>query len=162
MTMTDELREQLKTEYILTGISLRKLADKYGIPRGTVTRIASTERWYTLRQAESPESVKKHVLPSGEPIIQATMDAARKITEATDKLMVKVYQLLDLDEPLSPRDLKSISGALLDAKILYNVKSDAERREQEARIRQLEKSVEEKQQEDKTITVVFGNGEELV
>ena len=43
---------------------------------------------------------------------------------AADKLLAKVYQLLDLDDALAPRDLKSISSTLLDIKMLTDVRDD--------------------------------------
>lgn len=161
--MTKELREKLRTEYATSSISLRKLADKYGVPRGTVTRIAAEEGWSTLRNAESAESIANHVSESGRMTLKAQEDASAMLWECTEKLSGKVFQLLDLEEPLAPRDLKAISGALLDIKILFNCRTPEEKREQEARIRNLEKQLEDKSQKNsEPITVIFGNGEELI
>ena len=161
--MTKELREKLRTEYATSSISLRKLADKYGVPRGTVTRIAAEEGWSTLRTAESAESIKNYISDSAQVMLRTQEEAASMLWTCSEKLSSKVFQLLDLEEPLAPRDLKAISGALLDIKILFNCRTPEEKREQEARVRNLEKQLEDKSQKNsEPITVIFGNGEELI
>ena len=163
--MTDELREQLKTEYILTDTSIRKLAAKYGVPRGTLGRIAAEGNWAILRQVrDDGELTEEHaaLLPEdAHPLLQANIEAAESIRQSTARLLRKVNQLLDLEDALAPRDLKAISGALLDIKMLFNVKTDEERKEQMLRLKQLEASLSDDSDKDKTVTVKFVGGEDF-
>ena len=50
---------RIRTEYISSGISQRKLADKYGIPYGTLLKRAHAEAWATARKEASKKAVKK-------------------------------------------------------------------------------------------------------
>ena len=156
--ISEELKEQIRTEYLRTDTSLRKLAVKYGIAKTTLGELSRKEGWQTLKYA----GVRTQRTPADRTKMdEALDDAAAELLRATDMLRGKVMQLLELEEPLAPRDLKGISGTLLDLKILYAIKTPEERREQEARIRQLEKAVEEKAEGNQTITVFFGNEDEV-
>ena len=162
--MTDqELWEQIKFEYIHSNSSYGQLAKKYGIPRGTIGRRAAEGGWSGLRNNETNEAKARAIseLVNRESTITAKFDATTALMDSTMKAHEKLNQLLELDEPLAPRDIKAITGALFDLKALYGVHSEEERREIEARIRKLEKDCEEKTPEDRTITVVFGNEEEV-
>ena len=53
------------------------------------------------------------------------VDQTARLYQATDKLLDKVFQLLDLDDALAPRDLKSLSSTLMDVKML-RAKDDTE------------------------------------
>lgn len=159
-----ELLEQIKFEYLHSSKSGRALAKQYGIPYGTLNKVITKERWVLLRQEES-RCAMHNLAPAHEAqraqMLTEHYDAATALMDSTMKAHEKLNQLLELDEPLAPRDIKAITGALFDLKALYGVHSEEERREIEARIRKLEKDCEEKTPEDRTITVVFGNEEEV-
>ena len=53
--------EKIKAEYITTDISLRDLADKYGIPMSCVGRRASLEKWSQERKKHKNKVVKEVV-----------------------------------------------------------------------------------------------------
>lgn len=48
-------------------------------------------------------------------------DRLGKILESADKLLLKVDQLLALEDALAPRDLKSISSVLVDVMTMQNM-----------------------------------------
>lgn len=96
------------------------------------------------RAAKRERKEHERTLKSVEPVELAMADRAIHIRKTTNRVLAKIDQLVDLDEPMAPRDLKAISGTLLDIKQLWDIKSDADQREQEARIKQLEKSLDDK------------------
>lgn len=52
---------KVKTEYITTDISQRKLADKHGIPYPTLRKRCRTEAWYEQKKAYCSKVVTKAV-----------------------------------------------------------------------------------------------------
>ena len=53
--------EKIKTEYITGDISQRKLAEKYGVPRGTLQAHANREKWSEQRKKSKARVVKTAV-----------------------------------------------------------------------------------------------------
>lgn len=110
----------IKTEYITTDISQRDLADKYGVSLMSVNRHSRAEGWMEARE-NYVNGVYARCLQ------KATEKQADKFTRflnSVDKLQAKIDQLLELEDALSPRDLKSLSSALMDAKELYGFKEE--------------------------------------
>ena len=50
---------KLKTEYIAGGISQRKLAEKYGVPFGTLAKQARIKKWNDARKKAEAKAVEK-------------------------------------------------------------------------------------------------------
>lgn len=135
-----DLKEKIHHEYVTTEISLRKIAAKYGLSRSTVGVWArdglwSQEKDMLILQAE--KNARDATAAEIDHHTNLLADRARRIYESADRLLEKVNQLLDLDDALSPRDLKSISSTLLDLKMIHNIKDENE------------------EQDDKTIHVRF-------
>lgn len=149
--------KKLKKEYIKGGISYRKLAKKYGVPLGTLTRIARRDNWVGLRkQAEDKAATK---------IVEAVSEESAKIGAdvyaAADLLLRKLTDAVDNDMPINAQDMRQYTAALRDLKDIKNIRSDADLREQEARIAKLRKEVEASEQDTaKEIKVVFDAGPE--
>ena len=68
-------------------------------------------------------------------------DRAVNIIDVADKLLSKISDLMDAI-PLDTQSMKHLTSALKDLKEIKGFKSDADMREQEARIRNLEKQAE--------------------
>ena len=51
--------KKIKAEYIRGGISQQKLADKYGVPYGTLHRKALLEKWSELRKEAELKTTQK-------------------------------------------------------------------------------------------------------
>ncbi len=149
--------KKLKKEYIKGGISYRQLAKKYGVPLGTLTRIARRDNWVGLRkQAEDKAATK---------IVEAVSEESAKIGAdvyaAADLLLRKLTDAVDNDMPINAQDMRQYTAALRDLKDIKNIRSDADLREQEARIAKLRKEVEASEQDTaKEIKVVFDAGPE--
>lgn len=110
----------LKTEYITTDISQRDLAEKYGVNFVTVNRHSRAEGWMEAREKYAND-VYKRCLQKAE---NKAVDKYARFLNSVDKLQAKIDQLLELEDALSPRDLKSLSSALMDAKELYGFKEE--------------------------------------
>lgn len=155
--ISEELIQRMKAEYMSSDISITALCKKYGVAKTSMLRITRKECWQTLRdQLHGPEGPKPDhdVGPALAPVIETMEQRAQLIADLTAKASAKVQQLLDLDEPLSPRDLKSITSAIADIKMLTGVKTADERKEIDLKLAQLEKNLDE-DKTDKNIEIKF-------
>ena len=147
--------QKIKAEYIAGGTSYRKLAEKYGVPRTTLERKAKDEKWAELRrQAEGKAEAK---------IVNAISEKNAKIDDKyfrlVDKLFTKAEEVIDNTPIWQVNSIKEMATALKYLKECKGVKSEADMREQEARIAKLQKEAQEEKQ-DKDITIIFGSDAE--
>ena len=145
--------KRIKAEYIAGGTSYRKLAEKYGVSFNTLKTRAKEEQWYNLRQQKEHKTTTKIV----ESLSDKDAENAVDIIDVADKLLKKIEDIIDKVD--FPTGIKDISTALKNIKDIKGVKSDADMREQEARIRNLEKQAE-KDDESKDIVVQIGSDAE--
>ena len=110
----------IRQEYLLTDASQRDLAKKYGVSKSLIAKKAKEEDWKG-RRGQFLDKVGNEVIEATK---QIAVDRAKAICESADKLLAKVNQLLDLEDALSPRDLKSLSSTLLDLKMIHGIKDD--------------------------------------
>lgn len=145
---------KVKTEYITTDISYRKLAQKHGISPTSVYARGGREGWVAEReQYRSKVEAKTLNVASASQASKAV-----RLQTVTDKLLAKVESILDGQTParLDCQAMKHISGVLKDIKDIQMIRSEADMKEQEARIRKLEKEAQaEEKQNAATVTVVF-------
>ena len=142
--------QKIKAEYIAGGTSYRKLAEKYEITLAVLRGVAEREEWVKLKaQAQHKTNTK---------IVNAVSDKAAKnavdIIDVADKLLGKISELMD-EVPLDTQSMKHLTSALKDLKEIKGFKSDADMREQEARIRNLEKQAEADNNNDNEIKVII-------
>ena len=142
----------IKTEYITDeSTSYRKLAEKYGIPLGTIFKRAKRENWLGLRQQSQDKMVAKTV----EKIENAQVSRLTRIHAITDKALDKLEYALDNLDPLDTQGYRQIIASIKDIKEIQMLKSASDLREQEARIRNLERQAEADDKVDSEITVVI-------
>lgn len=144
----------IKAEYIAGGTSYRKLAKKYEIEYHSLQRIATKEGWAKLKSQAKAKSETKIVNSIASDIANNSI----KLNNVADKLLDKITELIERNGEilLNTQCLKHITSALKDIKDVKGVKSEADMREQEARIDKLRKDAEQ-EQKDTTITVTFDN-----
>jgi hypothetical protein len=150
--------KKIKTEYITTDTSYRKLAQKYGINQATIAQRAKKENWVELRRQRASKTQAKII----EAIESKKVARAERLQTVADKLLGKVEGLLDQSDPLEmdTQSMKHISGVLKDLKDIQMIKSDADMREQEARIANLQKQADAHDDDkDKTVIVTIAGGE---
>lgn len=78
-----------------------------------------------------------------------------KIIDVAEKLLDKISDTIDAMDVIDSQSLKHFTSALKDLKDIKGFKSDIDLREQEARIRNLEKQAQE-EEESKDIVVNIG------
>lgn len=145
----------IKAEYIASEISYRKLADKYGIERNKLQKRATRENWVELRSRSRAKTDARIV----ESISKQEAHRANNLVDVADKLIDKIIEMLDKSDMLSTQNIKNLTSALKDLKDIKGVKSEADMREQMARIKNLEKQIE-KADNTAAITVTFDAGPE--
>jgi hypothetical protein len=145
---------KIKAEYIAGGTSYRKLAEKYGIDRNKIQVRATKENWVSLKSQAQAKTESKMV----DSISEKEATKATNIIDVADKLIGKICEMLDSDVT-NAQSIKSLTSALKDLKEIKGYKSDADMREQEARIKKLQKEAQEEKQ-DKDITIIFGSDAE--
>ena len=150
--------QKIKTEYITTDTSYRKLAKKHGVHYNAIANRAKQEGWISQRNQYCDRTVTKTV----NAISNKQVDRAAKLIDVSDLLLDKVKSLVE-DNPellVAPQNIKHISGVLKDIKEIQMIKSDADMREQEARIKNLQKQAEAEEKKDNTIIIQFAEGSE--
>ena len=148
--------QKIKTEYITNpDTSYRELSQKYGVHYTNIAKRAKKEDWQQLRKQQANATQTK--------IIQAVerrkVDRAAKIMDVSDQLLKKIEELvgeLDVTEA-SPKDIRSLSAAIKDIKEIQMIRSEADIREQEARIEKLRRETDRDDQSG-TITVRLPGG----
>ncbi len=138
----------IKSDYIAGGTSYRKLCDKYGVSRTTLQRRAKDEGWVKLRSQAQAKTETKIV----ETVSNSNAKTANRIIYVADKLLDKIADIIEHIDTTA--GIKDISTAIKNIKEIKGFKSDADVREQEARIRNLEKQAES-EHTDNEIRVVI-------
>jgi hypothetical protein len=142
--------KRIRADYIAGGISYRKLAEKYGVSFNTLKTRATEEQWYRLRQQKDHKTTTK--------VIESLSDKESKIDDKyfrlVDKLFDKAEEVIDNTPIWQPTTLKEMATTMKYLKECKGVKSEADMREQEARIARLRKEVEDDNR-DTTVVVQF-------
>ena len=93
--------QQIKTEYITTDTSYRKLAEKYGISEGYISTRAGAEGWVALRRQHRDKTISKTL----NRISTRQADKMARIDQLSDKLLDKLEQAI---EELNMQMLKQV------------------------------------------------------
>ena len=149
---------RIKAEYIAGGTSYRKLAEKYGVSRSKLQAIATREKWVDLQSQAQAKAESKIV----NDISKQSAKIDTKFFSLVDKLMQKAEETIESTPVWSVNGLKEMATALKYLKECKGVKSEADIREQEARIAKLQKEAQEEDNGTTEIKVTFGsdNGED--
>lgn len=144
---------KIKAEYIAGGTSYRKLAKEYKVSFTTLTRTAQRENWVGLRQQAEDITATK--------IVNVVSEKNAKIDDTyfrcVDKLMRKAEELIEATPIWQPQMLKDMATTMKYLKECKGVKSEIDLREQEARIKNLEKQAMEEDNNLTEIRVTFGS-----
>ena len=144
--------QAIKTEYITTNTSYRKLAVKYSVSRGQLCAVGRDEKWVELRDQHRANLVSKTV----EAVEAAQVDRAKKIQTVADKLLSRIEAMVDGGVAL-PKDVRSLVAAVKDLKEIQGVRSDLDEKEQRARIANLEKQADKTDDNKDPIQVIIGD-----
>lgn len=177
---------KIKTEYITTEISYRKLADKYGMTYTRLQTKAHEQGWKEEREAYKEKLVEKSVdliceeqaeqiaraIRIGNTMLEKIEESLNEIdvvlckNATTEKFMVRegdgqVKEVTKSTEDFTKKKvaidragLKQLSAVLKDLREIGIFRSELDKKEQEARIKKLQKDASE-EEVDTTITVTF-------
>ena len=148
--------QAIKTEYITTQTSYRKLAQKYGVSRVQIGNVGRDEKWVELRRQHLDNTVTKTVAA----VENAQVNRAKKMQSVADKLLLKIEALVDRPG-MMPKDIRSLVAAVKDLKEIQGVKSELDEKEQRARIANLEKQAEKEDGSNAPTLMVEGLPEEF-
>lgn len=144
---------KIKTEYITTDTSYRKLAQKYGVSTTQICNVGREEGWVQLRE----QHLNKTVAKSLNAIASQQAARAARIAGAGDKLLDRVVQLLESDEEamLDTGIMRDVSVVLKNLKDIQMIRSDLDLQEQEARIEKLRKEADSGSAEKEPVRVII-------
>lgn len=147
---------KIKTEYITNpDTSYRELSQKYGVHYTNIAKRAKKEDWQQQRKQQANATQTKMI----QAVERRKVDRAAKLMDVSDLLLQKIEALVDdLDVmDASPKDIRSLSAAIKDIKEIQMIRSDADMREQEARIEKLRRDAD-RDDSSGTITVRLPGG----
>ena len=135
--------QAIKKEYITDPkTSYRRLAEKYGVSHVQIGNVGAEEGWVELRKKHLDKTLAKTVNAIG----TAQAQRAARLQTVADKLLAKIEAAVDdFDMAALFMDrtaLRQITGAIKDIKDIQMIRSDADLREQEARIEKLRREAE--------------------
>ena len=144
--------QSIKTEYITTDTSYRKLAQKYGVNTTNIAKRASSEGWVEQRKQNANKTLSKTL----NAISTKQAERTAKLIGVSDLLLDKVKSRLEADEefPMDTSTMKDVSIILKNLKDIQMIRSEADLREQEARIDKLRKeAMVEKENQEVKVTI---------
>ena len=151
---------KIKTEYLTSDTSYRKLAQKYGVNATTIAKKASKEGWVSQRQQQANRTLSKTLTV----VSNRQVNRAVRLQEVADKLLNKIEAAVDdynMEVLLVDRQsLRQITGALKDIKDIQMIRSEADLREQEARIAKLLKEAERENSGPNKVVIQIEGGED--
>ena len=150
--------QAIKTEYITTDTSYRKLAQKFGVSYNAIGNRSRQEKWQDLRDQHLTKTMTKTVNAIG----NKQADRAAKLIGVSDLLLNKVKSLLEADEELlvDTSIMKDVSIILKNLKDIQMIRSEADLREQEARIDKLRKEAMVEKENNEVKVTMAGELEE--
>ena len=149
--------QAIKTEYITTQISYRALEKKYGINYKVIADKGKKEGWSQLRSQYKDKTLTNTL----DAVSKKQVDRAAKLISVADLLLNKVQSIVE-DHPellVNTQSIKNLSGVLKDIKEIQMIRSDADMREQEARIANLRKQAEKEDDSNTEVIITFGSEE---
>lgn len=151
---------KIKTEYLTSDTSYRKLAQKYGVNATTIAKKASKEDWVSQRQQLANRTLSKTLTA----VSNRQVNRAARLQKVADKLLNKIEAAVD-DYNMAVllvdrQSLRQITGALKDIKDIQMIRSEADLREQEARIAKLLKEAEREDSGPNKVVIQIEGGED--
>lgn len=130
---------KIEKEYVTTEASLRQLAAKYGVGMSSMNRHSRERGWVAKRKAHENVIADKVGARLASAEADEQSDRALRVMQVSDKLLDLCEKMCDM-KGIAPRDLRSLTAALMDIKEIQMIKSALDIREQQARIKNLEKA----------------------
>ncbi len=122
---------KIREEYIKDeSASYRKLAKKHGVTLQKLSVRAKAENWVDLRKRVKDKTITKSI----EKISDKQTAQINKYNDMVDTMTAKLTEAIAALNPRDTTAVRRLTASLCDLRDLLGVKSDADAREQEARI----------------------------
>lgn len=109
---------KIKAEYIAGGISQRKLAEKYGVNRNLLMRIAQKEKWKDKRDKAEAKALERVEQKTAEIVA----DNATLAEQIKTKILRKLFQMVEA-YPTDAAEIRRKDGGSL---LTYRIKDLAQ------------------------------------
>ena len=151
MAISESLQNAIRFDYVSTNISIRALADKYGLSKSMIERMIKKGGWAEERSkmldvaqarakkrieemerlAETDARQRAEAARQGyemrlDEYVDALAGRAERVYNATDKLLALVDRMLENAEAMAPRDLQAMSSTLMNIKQLHDIRPNEE------------------------------------
>lgn len=130
--------EKIRTEYVTTATSYRKLGEKYGVNFSLIGEKAREEKWPEQRTQHRNITYTKTL----DKISSKQASRASALHDAVDKLLDRIAVGINKAEMISPSAAKYYSEALRNIKDILMIRSELDIEEQQIRIAKLRKDAE--------------------
>ena len=127
----------IRAEYLEGGISYRKLAEKYNIPFKTLEYRAKKEGWFKQRgQIQDKIRTKNE-----KNVVSKNTKKSVKINTVADKMLQRLLNITESPDfnDFTVKEIKEMAIALKGIKDIKGEKSSLDKKEQKARIKNLER-----------------------
>ena len=147
--MAKNIWPKMKADYCNGKGSIETLAKKYGVGKNTAYRHSRSEGWIELKKLQMATLAEELLEATKDDEVDETLAQYRKVAAAANNVMAgleKTAAFMAVNGA-SPEGAEKLLKALLAYKKIFDYKSDDDRREQLARIKNLEKQAAEDQTE---------------
>lgn len=147
----------VREEYIADeSSSYRKLAQKYGVSLTAIYNRAKAEDWQGQRKQLKDKTITKSI----EIISDKKAKQAAKYNNMVDTMTAKLTAAINAVDPKDTTAVRRLTASLCDLRELLGIKSEADSREQEARIANLRRQADKEDDTVNEIEIVFAAGPE--
>lgn len=147
----------VREEYIADeSSSYRKLAKKYGVSVDAIYKRSKAEEWQEQRKRLKDKTITKSI----EKISDKKANQAAKYNDMVDTMTAKLTAAINAVDPKDTTAVRRLTASLCDLRELLGIKSEADSREQEARIANLRRQADKEDDTVNEIEIVFAAGPE--
>lgn len=124
---------KIRNDYISTKVSLRALAEKYGVNFSSVQRRCTKEDWVSQRKSMRVKVQSKSSQKIEEKISDSEADRMSRILNIADGLIGKIEEAVGVIQPDDARNLKNLVSATNELKKMIGTDgNDSDRKAAEA------------------------------
>lgn len=143
--------KKIRAEYVAGGTSYRKLAEKHNVTLAALRHVAQKENWVELKAQVQLKTRAKVV----EAISNREAAQATSIDKVADALIKRIEAMVADDEAVfSATGIKDLATAIKTLREVKGIKSEDDKREQDARIKALRARVKADEADEEGTGVV--------
>lgn len=153
--MADINWSDAKTRYVTTNLSYRQIAEEFGVSHSQMRQVGAREKWTEARNSFRIKAEQKTLNKA------ANVEAKRydRLVSVSNKALARIEQMIEKCN--DAQGMRALIASLRDIKGIQGARSDAETREQEARIDKLKKDAESDQKDNNININITGLPAEL-